>query len=347
MEKLIIKGKELKYPIIQGGMGVGVSLEKLAGAVAHAGGVGVISAALPGFKDPEFDKDNKSANYKALVNKIRIAKEQKDGGLVGVNIMVAMEDYNNMVKASVEGGADIIISGAGLPLNLPELVEDKSIILCPIVSTGRVAKLLCRKWDKSYNQIPDMLVIEGPEAGGHLGYEKDHLDVDIYDLLADVKASIVPFEEKYDRKIPIFIGGGIFTGDDVKKALDNGADGVVLGTRFIATYECDADDTFKNMVINSKKEDIQIVKSPVGMPGRALRTPLVEKLDLQDIPVQKCINCLIPCDVATTPYCISQALIDAANGDVENGLFFVGSNAYRIDKMVSVDELMKELTAKI
>ncbi|WP_423364312.1 NAD(P)H-dependent flavin oxidoreductase [Mycoplasma sp. P36-A1] len=347
MNKYIIKDKEIKYPIIQGGMGVGVSLEKLAGAVAAAGGIGIISAAFPGFKDKDFDKDFKKTNHNALIRQINEAKAQKDQGLVGVNIMVAMTDYEDLVHAAVEAKADIIISGAGLPLNLPGLVSDPEIILCPVVSTGRVAKLLCKKWDKTYNVIPDMLIIEGPEAGGHLGYEKNHLDVDIYDLLADVKESIVVFEEKYNRKIPIYIGGGIFDENDVKHALDSGADGVVLGTRFIATYECDADDTFKQLIIDCKQDDIQIVKSPVGMPGRALKTPLVKKLETQNIPVTKCFNCLVPCDVKTTPYCIAQALMDAANGDIDNGLFFVGAKAYKINEMTSVKELITTLFSKV
>lgn len=347
MENVKIGNKLLKVPIIQGGMGVGVSLSRLARSVMENHGMGVISAAQPGFKRDDFLKNTDQANYESLIAEIKKAKENNENGLLGVNLMVAMRDYDNMVKKSVEGGADVIISGAGIPLKLPSLVEGSDVALAPIVSSAKVAELISRKWDRSYNRIPDMIIIEGPLAGGHLGYKIEELnEVKLEDILVDVLEVIKPFEEKYQRKIPVFVAGGIFDGQDIARMIKLGASGVQIGTRFIATEEADCSMTFKQAIVDSKEEDITIIKSPVGMPGRALYTPLIERLQGGRIPITRCYDCLTPCNPADTPYCISDALIASAEGDYDNGLFFCGSFAYKIDKIVPVKELMAELISE-
>lgn len=345
MESVKIKDKLLKIPIIQGGMGVGVSLSKLARSVMENNCMGVISAAQPGYRDENFLKDTDKVNYDSLVLEIKKAKENNDKGLLGVNIMVAMRDYDNMVKAAIDAGADVIISGAGIPLQLPSLTNDTDIALAPIVSSGKVAEMICKKWDRSYQCIPDLIIIEGPEAGGHLGFKLEQLseNIQLEDILKDVLEKIEPYELKYSRKIPVFVAGGIYDGNDIARMIKAGASGVQMGTRFIATEEADCHETFKQAIVNSNEEDIVIIKSPVGMPGRALLTPLIKKLQLDKIPIKYCYNCLIPCNPAETAYCISDALIASAKGNIEDGLFFCGSLAYKVNKIVPVKELINEL----
>lgn len=346
---ITIKNKGIQIPIIQGGMGVGVSLGNLSGHVAKCGGMGVISTAHPGYREEDFIKNTTEANRRALDKEIRKAKEIANGnGMVAVNVMAAITDYEEMIKQAVESGVDAIISGAGLPLALPKYVVGKDIALAPIVSSGRVATLICRTWDKKFKVAPDFIVIEGSEAGGHLGFDKEellnHTTIKLEDIVPEVLAAIKPYEEKYNRQIPVFVAGGVFNGHDIRKFLDLGVAGVQMATRFIATHECDASDIYKDMFVNCKQEDIVIVKSPVGMPGRAMRTKLIDKLeDGQTIPIKRCFNCLKPCDPKTTSYCISMALIYAVRGDIDEGLVFCGSSAYRIDKIVHVSELIDEL----
>lgn len=352
MDDIIIKGKKLLVPIIQGGMGVGISLGLLAGAVAACGGMGVISTANPGYRDKDFYKNPKQINLQHLDKEIKLAKEKSGGkGLVAINAMVAITDYEDMVTQSVKSGVDCIISGAGLPLDLPKYVKGSNTAIAPIVSSGKAAKVIMKKWDKNYGVAPDFIVVEGSEAGGHLGFDKESVlagtTQPLDEILQDVLVQVKPFEEKYNRKIPLFVGGGVYTKEDIDTFIDKGASGVQIATRFIATHECDASQSYKDMYLRCKKEDIQIVKSPVGMPGRALNTPLVQKINSgEKLGVKQCTNCLIPCEKQNTIYCISKALIEAAKGNVEEGLFFCGSNAYKIDKQVSVKELMSELTGK-
>lgn len=262
--------------------------------------------------------------------------------------MVALTDYAGMVEVAVKNKIDAIISGAGLPLNLPGLVKDTKIKLAPIVSSGKAAKLICKTWDRKFKVAPDFIVIEGSEAGGHLGFHKEDVlnktTAKLADIFKEVKETIQPFVEKYQKEIPVFVAGGIYDSKDIQEYLDLGADGVQMATRFICTKECDASDEYKQAFIDAKKEDIEIVKSPVGMPGRAIMTKLTEKLKAGErIPVKRCYNCLVPCDIKTTPYCISDALINAVKGNLDEGLVFSGSNGYRNDKIVSVKELMDEL----
>lgn len=346
---MIIKEKELVIPMIQGGMGVGVSLGNLAGAVAAKEGMGIISTVNAGYREADFSLNGNKANQRALIQEIKKAREISKGkGLIGINIMVATRNYAETVKTAIGAGVDTIISGAGLPMELPELVKGSNVAIAPIVSSGKAAKIICKSWDRKAGVVPDFIVIEGSEAGGHLGFSNEelinHTAKTLSDILVEVLVEIKPFEEKYNRSIPVFVAGGIYSGSDMAKYIKEGAAGVQIGTRFIATDECDASLAYKEVIIKAKKEEIQIVKSPVGMPGRAITTLLIQKLkDGQRFPAAKCVNCLIPCKPAETPYCISYALIEAAKGNLEEGLYFCGSNAWKIDKMYSVSDLMDEI----
>lgn len=349
--KIMLGHKELCIPIIQGGMGVGVSLSSLAGAVMKEGGMGVISAAHPGYRKRNFWNDSLLANIEALQEEIHKAKEISNGkGICGVNIMVASKDYEHYVKAAVEGGAEAIISGAGLPMNLPSLIGDAAVLLAPIVSSARAAKMILRSWDQRHDRCADFIVIEGPLAGGHLGFAKEQL-IDgtaqtLDEILPEVLDIIKPFEDKYKKNIPVFVAGGIYSGFDIAHYCKQGATGVQMATRFITTKECDASQAFKDKIIQSKKEDIVLVKSPAGLPGRALKTTFMNMVHEDRIKPNRCIQCMKPCVTATTPYCISEALIKSVNGQVEEGLVFAGNNAWRIQSMTTVPLLIQELMEK-
>ncbi len=338
-----------RYPIIQGGMGVGISLSGLAGAVAKAGGVGVIAAVLAGINEKNFAKNPQEATYTGLANEIRRAKEIAGGeGAVGVNIMVALQDYEKIVKASVDAGVDIIISGAGLPLKLPAMIPDGAdTALVPIVSSGRAAALLCRRWKDHYDRLPDALVVEGPKAGGHLGFKAEDLEkpeFQVENLVMDVIQAVKPFEEKYGVKIPVIAAGGIYTGKDIYDFIKRGCAGVQMGTRFVATHECDAADEFKQAYVKATKDDVTIIKSPVGLPGRALKGQFLERVARGEKQPAKCYyKCIRTCKYPDTIYCIGMALVNAQRGNLGAGFVFCGSNVWRIDRIVSVQELMDEL----
>jgi nitronate monooxygenase len=340
----------VKVPIIQGGMGVGVSLSKLASAVANAGGVGVMAGVQMGFDEPDFETNSKEANERAMRKYIRHARELSPEGVLGVNIMTAVNNYRDMVRIAVEEKIDLIISGAGLPSELPELVKDASTKIAPIVSSGKAAALIAKMWDRKHQKAPDLVIVEGPEAGGHLGFSPEDLRKDppimLETLVKDVIEALKATEEKYRRKIPVIAAGGIFNGYDIAKFLKLGAAGVQMGTRFVGTEECDADPRYKQAYLNSVKSDIDLVQSPVGMPGRAIVNSFVKQSREGRIPVEKCNNCLKPCNPKETPYCISNALIQAVHGNLDNGLIFTGSNAWRMEKMVTVRELMAELVSE-
>ena len=338
---------ELKCPIIQGGMGVGVSLGRLAGAVAKQGGVGVISTVNAGYREPDFEKNAKEANLRALENEIDYAIKEADGnGLVAINIMVAVNNYEETVATAIKSGVQAIISGAGVPMNLPELVKDTDVLIAPIVSSRKSARVILKSWDKKYGVVPDFIIIEGPKAGGHLGFRKEDLmsgNVQAVDeILTDVLDELKEYEEKYDKTVPVFVAGGVYDGHDMAKMVNKGATGVQIATRFIATRECDAAEQYKEMMVNAREEDILLVPSPVGLPGRALNTPLIQNvLNGGKFLAQKCNLCLKACTHdASIPYCISRALIEAVKGNIEDGLFFCGANVHRIDKIMSVEELM-------
>ncbi|MFH1984610.1 MAG: nitronate monooxygenase [Pseudomonadota bacterium] len=336
-------------PIVQGGMGVGISMSRLAAAVANEGGIGVLSAAMPGFMERDVKSNMKEANIRGLRLEIRKAREATRG-VLGVNIMVALTDYADMVNVSVEEGIDIIFSGAGMPLSLPEyLPEGSKTKLSPIVSSGRAAMLICKKWLKRYNVLPDAVVVEGPKAGGHLGFKNDEIDDPAHALevlVPQVKAALNPFEEEYGKRIPVIAAGGVYTGRDMFDTMALGADAVQLGTRFVATHECDAEMGFKQTYIDAKQDDIVVIKSPVGMPGRAIRNPFLDAARNGERTPMKCpFHCIRTCDPEKSPYCIATALANARRGKFTYGFAFAGANAWRVDKIVPVKDLMSELSA--
>ena len=335
-----------KIPVIQGGMGVGISLSNLAGAVALEGGIGIISTAQIGFKSPEFDKNPLTANLKAIGEEIKKAKEIAKGGIIGVNIMVATRDYEEYVKAAVKAGVDLIISGAGLPTILPKLIEGSKTKIAPIVSSLKSTDVICKLWDRKFQKAPDMVVIEGARAGGHLGFSLEQLEnfnQKEYDKeIEQIIGLVNEYGKKYEKHIPVVVAGGVYTREDLEYYMSLGASGVQLASRFVTTFECDADTKYKQAYLDAKMEDVVIVKSPVGMPGRAIKNAFLEKLKDGPIKVQSCKQCLSHCNPATIPYCITQALINAAKGDVDNGLLFCGENVYRNDKMVHVKDIMDE-----
>lgn len=347
---MYINKKELRVPIIQGGMGVGVSLGNLAGSVAYEGGMGVISSVNAGFREEDFDENPVEANLRALKKEIQLAHSKAKGkGIVALNVMVAVNHYEETVKTAVDAGIEAIISGAGLPVDLPAFVQGSEVAVAPIVSSGKAAKLICRQWDKKFGRVPDFIVIEGPGAGGHLGFKREELlartALTPLEILPEVLEQIKEYEEKYECKIPVFLAGGIFDGCDMAKAVEAGAAGVQIGTRFIATHECDASNIYKQVIVDASEEDAVIIHSPVGMPGRALNTNLIKKLALGEKLLPKvCNDCLKACPHGNqVPYCISRALISAVQGDFENGLFFCGENVGKINEIVSVHDLMEEI----
>lgn len=357
-----------KRPVIQGGMGVGVSLSSLAGAVAKAGGIGIISTAQIGFKDPDFGKNPMAANLRAIHSELKKAREKAPQGILGFNIMVATKEYASYVKEAVKAGADVIISGAGLPIDMPKFVaeaenggsekKERRTMIAPIVSSVKSALVICRMWDRKYHTAPDFVVVEGPCAGGHLGFSREQLtelgadtdhvaetfDEPAYDKeVRGIIEVVKGFAEKYQKHIPVITAGGIFDHKDVLHQFALGAEGVQAATRFVTTEECDADIAYKEAYINTKEEDIVIVKSPVGMPGRAIKNKFLERVSQGPLKVERCFQCLEHCNPATTPYCITKALINAAEGKIDEALLFCGSNAYRCEKIETVPEVMAAL----
>ena len=345
MNHLRIGNRVAKWPIIQGGMGIGISLSALAGTVAKEGGIGIISGVQIGYREEDFQKNNLEANKRAMREEIRKAREIAPEGIIGVNLLAAMTTYDELIRTAIEEGIDLIVTGAGLPLELPRMVEGTETKIAPVVSSGKAARLISKVYDKKFGIPADMFIVEGPLAGGHLGFKKEVMEnesyMDLEDILKEVLEAIRPFEEKYEVKIPVVVAGGIFDGKDIAHYLQLGASGVQMGTRFVATEECNADLDFKMSYVHARAEDIRLVKSPVGMPGRAIENDFTRKLDEGNIPVKRCYNCLIPCDPRTTPYCISDALIHSAEGT--EGLIFAGANAFRVNEIISVKELMRKL----
>jgi nitronate monooxygenase len=347
LPKLEIGNITARIPIIQGGMGIGVSLSGLAAAVAAEGGIGVIATAGIGMKEPGYATDYTGASIRALQNEIRKAKELTSG-IVGVNIMVALTNFADMVKTAIEEEIDIIFSGAGLPLNLPEyLPENSQTKLVPIVSSARSAGIICKRWFEKFNYVPDAIVVEGPRAGGHLGFKPEDLNNPDYALellVPEVLSEVIPYEILANKKIPVIAAGGVYTGEDIRKFIAMGASGVQMATRFVTTVECDASISFKQAYIDSIKSDIGIIKSPVGLPGRAIMNTFIEEINSGNKKPFKCpYHCIKTCDYTNTPYCIALALLNAKKGNLNNGFAFAGANAYRAKEIVSVKELIKSL----
>lgn len=346
MHSLNIGGLLPKLPIIQGGMGVGISLHNLAGHVAKAGGIGIISSAQVGYKETDFLTNTLGANLRALKEEIKKAKAIAPQGIIGVNIMVALNHYAEMVKKAVEAGADLIISGAGLPVNLPLYTKGSKTKIAPIVSSGKAASVICKLWDRKNQVAPDMIVVEGPLAGGHLGFSIDEINQNpnVIDIMKDVKKVVAEYEVKYNKTIPVVVAGGFYSGEDVAAALREGADGIQMATRFVTTFECDAPDAYKDAYIKADATQIGIIKSPVGMPGRAILNSFIT-----NVPGNKACyyHCIEKCGITTIPYCISKALISAAEGNVDHALLFCGSNAYRSTDLEHVHQIFEEIETAI
>jgi nitronate monooxygenase len=338
---------KINVPIVQGGMGVGISLAGLASAVANMGGVGVISAVGIGIVDDLSFKNYRKVNIEALRLEIQKARTMTKG-ILGVNIMVALTNFADMVSTSIEEGIDIIFSGAGLPLDLPKyLKKDSKTKLVPIVSSARAASVICKKWMHNYNYLPDAIVVEGPKAGGHLGFTSEQItdaNHQLEVLIPEVVKEKQIFEEQYGKSIPVIAAGGIYTGEDIAKIMNLGANAVQIGTRFVATYECDAADSFKNAYLTASKKNTVIIKSPVGMPGRAIRNTFLEAAENGKKKPTGCkFHCLSTCNYKETSYCILDALTSARKGNLDNGFAFAGSNVHRVDKLTTVEEIFKDL----
>lgn len=347
MKALKIGNLLAPVPIVQGGMGVGISLAGLASAVADQGGIGVISSAGLGVIYKDYSKDYRTASIWGLKQELKKAREATKG-IVGVNVMVAMSNFADMVRTAIAEKADIIFSGAGLPLNLPSfLTEGAKTKLAPIVSSARAAKLLCQKWFAEYKYIPDAIVVEGPKAGGHLGYKEEQLVDEHYALesiVPEIVAEVHAFEAEHGCHIPVIAGGGIYTGEDIYRIMSLGAEGVQMGTRFVTTDECDADPAFKQSYLDATQQDIEIIKSPVGMPGRAIHSSFLDRVKEGLKRPKNCpFDCIKTCDVTHSPYCIMLALYNAFKGKLQNGYAFCGANAWRAEKIQSVRDLMAAL----
>ncbi|HJW72299.1 MAG TPA: nitronate monooxygenase family protein [Geothrix sp.] len=356
LPRLKIRNLDLAYPIQQGGMGVGISWEGLAGAVAHEGCVGLVSAIGTGYHgsaNPKMrlgrpDGTDALNPPKALEWIIRAARERAEGrGAVGVNILCAIEGYEAAVRASLAGGAQMIVSGAGLPLALPGYVGDADVALVPIVSSGRALSVICKQWQRKYNRLPDAVVLEGPESGGHQGFSHEGC-ADPAHTLENILPEVIEERDKWGD-FPVLVAGGVWDHADIQKFLTLGASGVQMGTRFIGTFECDASPMFKEVILRAKAEDIELMKSPVGLPARGVRTSLQRRIEAGTAPQVKCVsNCLSPCGhgkgAMAVGYCIADRLADAMRGDQENGLFFTGSNGAKLRDLVSVRDLIEELT---
>ena len=345
MKNFKIGDKLTRFPLIQGGMGVGISLGRLAGTVAKEGGIGIISTAQIGYREKDFDRNTEEANQRAILSEMKKARRISPDGIIGYNIMVALKEYASHVKAAVHAGADLIISGAGLPTELPALVSGSKTKIAPIVSTDKSAKVILKYWERKYKRTADLVVIEGPQAGGHLGFHKEELDSytpEAYDNeIRKIVQTVKSYAAKFGTEIPVVAAGGIATHEDVKHVLDLGVDGVQVATRFIPTEECDADIRLKESLIHAAKDDIAIVKSPVGMPGRAIRNVFLDKVKAEGrIPPTKCLRCIHTCNPAETPYCITEALIHAAKGEVDQALLFCGGRAYEAKTIETVKKVI-------
>lgn len=345
MKPLYIGSLQIKLPIIQGGMGVGISLSGLASAVANEGGVGVISSAGLGLlyrqKPADFLKDC----IWGLKEELRKARE-KSSGFIGVNIMSALTNFSDMVHTAIQENVDFLFVGAGLPLDLPSyLVPGSKTKLVPIVSSSRAAKIICEKWKKNYDYLPDAMVVEGPKAGGHLGFKKEQIEDENF-RLEKIVPEVVQVTEQYKdiKSIPVIAAGGIYSGQDIYQFVKLGAAGVQMGTIFVTSEECDAPYEFKKTYIDSKQEDILIIQSPVGMPGRAIRNEYINKIESgTEEPVSCPLHCIKTCDYQKSPYCIMKALFNASRGNMKRGYAFAGSNAYLAKKISTVKEIIATL----
>ena len=338
-----------RVPIVQGGMGVGISLSGLASAVAEAGGIGITAANAIGMIEPNYFKDGRAANLRALHREIRKTRAATDG-IIGVNIMVAVNDFHEMMDLAIEEKVDLLVMGAGLPIkDLPvEKMRENGVKAVPIVSSVRATELIFKMWKKIYNDVPDAVVFEGPLAGGHIGFTEEQIndpEFQLETIVPGIVEALIPFEAEFGRKIPVIAAGGIYNGADIHAALNLGASAVQMGTRFVATEECDAADEFKQAYVEAEEDQIGIIKSPVGMPGRAIRNDFITDSEEGKRPAFRCAwKCLSTCKADDAKYCISIALNNARQGNMRQGFVFAGANAHRVRDIVPVASLIGELT---
>lgn len=351
MPSLNIGPTEIRLPIIQGGMGVGVSLSRLASSVSNEGGLGVIAAAGIGLLERGRAKGMRAANSRILAREIQLARRASNGPL-GVNLMAAMSDFDDLVAVAVENGVDVVFIGAGMPLKVPTTVTLERLKAChtsfvPKVSSPRAVQLILKYWSGHYDEAPAAFVLEGPRAGGHLGFRKGQLEGPSYSLesmLPEVVAAVAPYEERFGRRIPVIAAGGVFSGADILSCLEMGAAGVKMGTRFVGTFECDAHPDFKEAYLRCGKDDLVIIDSPVGLPGRAIGNEFLREVARGIRKPCRCSwQCLTSCNVKDAPYCIAKALKQACLGHFKSGFVFAGSNAFRVEELVSVPALMASL----
>jgi len=350
LPKLMIGDLVVELPIIQGGMGVGISGVSLASAVANEGGVGVLSSAGMGFDLPEYSRSPIDVSTEVLRMDIRECRK-RSGGAIGVNIMVATSNFAEMVKTAIEEHVDVIFAGAGLPMDLPQYLNETSTTkLVPIVSSAKAATLLARRWKSRFDYLPDAFVVEGPLAGGHLGFKPEQINDAEYaleNIIPQVVDAVRQFEIEHGQLIPVIAAGGIYTGGDIDTMLKRGAAGVQMGTRFVTTTECDAAAAFKESYLTCREEDIIIIPSPVGMPGRAIRNVFLEETQAGlGEPIRCPYHCIRSCNIKNSAYCIARALLNAKNGLMEKGFAFAGKNAYRAKSIVSVHELIETLKSE-
>lgn len=349
LPELVIGNVVIPIPIIQGGMGVRVSTAPLVSTVSNEGGLGVIAAVGLG-EEGDLSIEYTKRSSQALREQIKLTKNNTNRPF-GVNIMVALTNFAELVKVADKEKVPVIFAGAGLPLKMPSYVKNKEVRLVPIVSSGRAAEIMCKVWQKRYNRLPDGFVVEGPLAGGHLGFNMDELerieDYKLEKLVQDVIKVADFFGHTYKKNIPVIAAGGVYDGKDIAKFLKLGASGVQIATRFVCTNECEVAQEYKEAYLNAKKEDIIIIDSPVGLPGRIVRNKFVEKIERGGkIPFDCTYQCLRTCDYKNVPYCIAKALVNAYRGNMSEGFAMCGSNAYRVNKIMSVKELMRELIEK-
>lgn len=350
LKPLYIGDLKINIPIIQGGMGVRVSTASLASAVAECGGAGTIASVGLGYGTEENETNFIQASIHGLQKEIRDSKKLTKG-VVGVNVMVALSNNEDLARTAAEEKVDFIVSGAGLPMKLPEYVDDESIKLIPIVSSDRAASIIIKTWKKRYNRFPDAIIVEGPLAGGHLGFKSECLKSDLSNVLEEIVGEVIKVasqaEEENGIHLPVIAAGGVFDGKDIARFIKMGASGVQIATRFVATHECSVADEFKQLYLSASNGDVLIIDSPVGMPGRAIKTPFIDKVTNGNRVPFKCnYRCLRTCNPHTAPYCIARALFDAVSGNLDHAVVFAGSNVSRINKIVSVKELMDELVAE-
>ncbi len=336
-----------RVPIIQGGMGIGVSLSGLATAVANQGGIGVIAAAGLGTLSSDRNMSYIEASRKILREEIRKTRKATSG-ILGVNIMVALTNFADMVETSISEEVDLIFSGAGLPLDLPKYMKKGvKTKLVPIISSAKAARIICKRWLSRYNMLPDAFVVEGPMAGGHLGFSSEQIDDPEYSLERIIPAVVdaaSEYEQEKGVSIPVIAAGGVYTGKDILAFLNLGAAGVQMGTRFVATHECDADIEFKKTYVKANEDDLVIIQSPVGLPGRAIRNDYISSVQQGLKKPFKCVyHCIKSCSCTESPYCIARCLANARKGKLKSGFAFAGKNAWRVDRILSVKELMESL----